>query len=61
MGQILKTINKKELEFTLPSYDTNNYSEEGDLYLYGPLPFRYISVATNGKLIVNMLKMFISE
>lgn len=39
-------------EITIPSFDTTNLTKSGDIYTYGALPFRYISVATCNDAIV---------
>jgi hypothetical protein len=35
-------------QFVIPSYNTTNLTSTGDLYKYGPVPFRYISVTATG-------------
>ena len=36
-------------ELTIPSFDTTNLTKSGDLYLYGPCAFKYISVVSCNK------------
>lgn len=36
-------------ELTVPSFDTTNLTKSGDLYLYGPSAFKYITVTTCNK------------
>ena len=45
-------------QIVIPSYNTTNLTSTGDLYLYGAIPFRYISVtATTGNVILNLLTL----
>ena len=43
-------------QITIPSYNTKNKTSTGDLYLYGAVPFRYVSVTpTVGNITLNLL------
>jgi hypothetical protein len=43
-------------QIVIPSYNTTNKTNTGDLYLYGAIPFRYISVTgTKSNITLNML------
>jgi len=47
-------------EFIIPSYNTTNLSNTGDLYKYGTVPFRYISVtALTGNVTLNLLTLYL--
>lgn len=49
-------------EITIPSFDTVNLTRSGDLYLYGPNPFKYISIAAcNGTIFLNNLTFHVYE
>ena len=49
-------------EITIPSYNTTDMSSTGDLYLYGPIPFRYISVTAGaGSVMLNSLTLYFCE
>ena len=49
-------------ELTIPSFDTVNLTRSGDLYLYGPNAFKYISVAAfNGTVFINNLNFYLYE
>ena len=42
----------------IPSYNTTNLTKTGDIYLYGAVPFRYISVtAVAGDVTLNLLTL----
>jgi len=42
----------------IPSYNTTNLTSTGDIYLYGAVPFRYISVtAISGDVTLNLLTL----
>jgi hypothetical protein len=66
MGQILYTYTNTadttdqhaSQEFVIPSYNTTNFTSTGDLYKYGTVPFRYISVtALGGNVTLNLLTL----
>jgi hypothetical protein len=43
-------------EFSIPSFNTTNLTKTGDIYIYGPIPFRFISVTcSNGFIVLNSL------
>jgi hypothetical protein len=45
-------------QIVIPSYNTTNLTKTGDIYLYGAVPFRYISIkATTGNVILNLLTL----
>ena len=47
-------------QIVIPSYNTKNRTNTGDLYLYGAIPFRYISVtATTGNITLNLLTLYL--
>lgn len=49
-------------EVIIPSFNSDNLTKTGDLYLYGVLPFRYISVsACNGSVILNSITLFLKD
>ena len=40
----------------IPSYNMTDLSKTGDIYLYGSIPFRYISIGTsNGNITFNVI------
>jgi hypothetical protein len=44
----------------IPSYNTTNFTSSGDLYKYGSVPFRYISVtAVGGNITLNLLTFYL--
>ena len=46
-------------EIVIPSFDTQNRTKTGDLYMYGTLPFRYISIrACNSPVVLNSLTFY---
>ena len=45
-------------ELTIPSFDTTNLTKSGDLYLYGPSAFKYITVVTCNKEVMLHSLMF---
>lgn len=48
--------NNVSKEIIIPSYNTTDLSSTGDLYKYGTIPFRYISIiATTGDVTLNLL------
>jgi hypothetical protein len=57
LGQVLYTYTNTtdntdanaSQEFVIPSYNTTNLTTSGDLYKYGTVPFRYISVTASTK------------
>ena len=47
-------------QFIVPSYNTTDFTSNGDLFKYGTLPFRYISVtAVGGNVILNLLTLYL--
>jgi hypothetical protein len=47
-------------EFVIPSYNTTDVTSSGDLFKYGTLPFRYISVtAITGNVTLNLLTLYL--
>lgn len=47
-------------ELVIPTYNTTDYSASGDLYTWGPIPFRYIAVtATSANVTLNQLKFWV--
>ena len=45
-------------EFVIPSYNTTDLSSNGDLYKYGPVPYRYISVTSpTGNSVLNTITL----
>lgn len=49
-------------EIIIPSFDTQNLTKTGDLYLYGSIPFRYISIsACNSGVVLNSLTVYLNE
>jgi hypothetical protein len=47
-------------EFVIPSYNTTDLTSSGDLFKYGTLPFRYISVtAIHGNVTLNLLTLYL--
>jgi hypothetical protein len=63
LGQMLTKIHStsKEKEYVFPSYDTTNISDTGDLFVYGLCPFRYISIYTNGSVVLQKMKFHLME
>jgi hypothetical protein len=52
--------NNTSHEITIPSYNTTNLTNTGDIFLYGIIPFRYISVTcTTGNIILNKLSLYL--
>jgi hypothetical protein len=51
-----ENINSKEI--VIPSYNTTDKTSTGDLYKYGTIPFRYISIkAISGDVTLNLLTL----
>ena len=49
-------------EITIPSFDTTNLTRSGDLYLYGPNAFKYISITgCNQSIFINSLLFAFSK
>jgi hypothetical protein len=49
-------------EIIIPSYNTSNLTSSGDLYKYGSIPFRYISVtALVSNVTLNLLTLYLCE
>jgi hypothetical protein len=47
-------------EIIIPSYNTTNLTSSGDIYKYGSVPFRYISVtAVGGNVTLNLLSLYL--
>jgi hypothetical protein len=47
-------------ELVIPTYNTTDFSLTGDLYTWGPIPFRYISVsALEANVTLNQLAFWI--
>ena len=47
-------------ELVIPTYNTTDYSTTGDLYRWGPIPFRYISVtAIAENVTLNQLRFWV--
>ena len=50
----------QEIEITIPSFDTTNLTKTGDIYIYGSLPFRYISITScNCSITLNSLSIYL--
>jgi hypothetical protein len=45
----------------VPSYDTINLSKNGDIYLHGPIPFRFISFVSCNNILLNTLTLHLCE
>jgi hypothetical protein len=57
---INNTDSKASQEFIIPSYNTTNLTSSGDIYKYGSIPFRYISVtAIVGNVTLNLLSLYL--
>jgi len=63
LGQQLYTNKDKKCHnegFVIPSFNTNDNSECGDLWHYGVLPFRYISISACGtNIVLNSLYFYL--
>ena len=49
-------------EFVIPSFNTTDLTTTGDIYKYGPIPFRYITViASRANITLNTLTLYLCE
>ena len=52
--------NDESLEIIIPSFNNIDYTSSGDIYKYGPIPFRYISIiAGSNNVVLNTLTFYI--